>query len=78
MLTVFELLSSALLFFLVFGFVANTTHTWLEFGAGIRRPVAVTLALIVGASAGAGLCWLTSGVPDGSCVDYATGIYGTC
>ncbi len=78
MLATLGLLPYALLFVLVFGYVANTTHTWLEFGAGLRRSVAVALALAVGVAAGAGLCWLTWNAPFGECIDYASGIYRSC
>lgn len=77
-MNVLGLLPYALLFVVVFGCVANTAHTWPEFGAGVPRTAAVALALVVGVAVGAGLCWLTWNAPLGECIDYAPGIYGSC
>jgi len=78
MVSAFNYASLALLFMIVFAFVANWSHTWLEFGAGLRRSIALTVALAIGAIASATLCWLLWNAMPGECVDYAPGIYGTC
>jgi len=79
-MSVLGLLPYALLFLVVAAPVFGVVHRWLEFGARLRRPTAVTLALTVAVAAGASACWLT--LPDpatiAECVDFTPEASGRC
>lgn len=51
-----------LLFVAVLAVAFGPARRWLEFAAGLRRPVAVALALTAGVAAGGFALWLT--LPD--------------
>lgn len=67
-----------LLFLAVFAVVANRAHVWLEFGAGVRRPIALTLALTAGVLVGGGLCWAVLSALPMECVDFSPEASGRC
>ena len=80
MMNVLGLLPYAALFLVVLGFAFGTAHRWLEFGVGVRRPAADALALVVGAVAGAFVCWLTWSDPGtiSECIDFTPDPSGRC
>ncbi len=68
------------LFLVVMALAFGAVHRWLEFVAGLRRPIAVALALIAGAAAGGFALWLTLPNPAtiSECVDFTPDPSGRC